>query len=103
MSYFHWKFPDGSDGKESVCKAGDSGSIPGWGRFPGEGNSNPVFLPGEIPWKEEPGGLQSMGCKESDTIECLTHTLTIYHKSITRQVLGEKMHFALPVPILNKI
>ena len=21
----------------------------------------PVFLPGEIPWTEEPGGLQSMG------------------------------------------
>ena len=86
MSYFHWKFPDGSDGKESACKAGDSGSIPGWGRFPGEGNSNPVFLPGEIPWKEEPGGLQSMGCKESDTTEWLTHTQIIYNKSITRQV-----------------
>ena len=23
----------------------------------------------EIPWTEEPGGLQSMGCKESDTTE----------------------------------
>ena len=22
-----------------------------------------------IPWTEEPGGLQSMGCRESDTIE----------------------------------
>ena len=22
-----------------------------------------------IPWTEEPGGLQSMGCKESDTAE----------------------------------
>ena len=22
--------------------AGDTGSIPGWGRFPGEGNGNPV-------------------------------------------------------------
>ena len=21
----------------------------------------PVFLPGDFPWKEEPGGLQSMG------------------------------------------
>ena len=26
----------------------------------------PVFFPGESPWTEEPGGLQSMGCKESD-------------------------------------
>ena len=31
----------GSDGKESACKAGDWDSIPGLGRFPGEGNGNP--------------------------------------------------------------
>ena len=31
-------FPDGSDGKESACKAGDLGSIPGLGGSPGEGN-----------------------------------------------------------------
>ena len=29
-------FPGGSDGKESTCKAGDLGSIPGWGRSPGD-------------------------------------------------------------------
>ena len=28
--------------------------------------SAPVFLLGKIPWTEEPGGLQSMGRKESD-------------------------------------
>ena len=33
-------FPGGSDGKESACNAGDPGSIPGEGRFPGEGNGN---------------------------------------------------------------
>ena len=27
----------------------------------------PVFLPGKIPWTEDPGGPQSMGSKESDT------------------------------------
>ena len=31
-------FPDGSDGKESACNAGDPGSIPGSGRCPGEEN-----------------------------------------------------------------
>ena len=31
-------FPSGSDSKESTCNAGDSGSILGVGRFPGEGN-----------------------------------------------------------------
>ena len=37
-----WRFPGGSDGKASACKAGDSGSIPGSGRSPGEGNGNPL-------------------------------------------------------------
>ena len=34
--------PGGSDGKESACKAGDPGLIPGWGRSPGEENGNPL-------------------------------------------------------------
>jgi len=33
---------DGSDGKESVCNAGDRASIPGLERSPGEGNGNPL-------------------------------------------------------------
>ena len=35
-------FLGGSDGKESVCNAGDLGLIPGLGRSPGEGNSYPL-------------------------------------------------------------
>ena len=35
-------FPGGSGGKASVYNAGDLGSIPGSGRFPGEGNGNPL-------------------------------------------------------------
>ena len=35
-------FPGSSDGKESACNAGDLGSIPGSGRFPGAGNGNPL-------------------------------------------------------------
>ena len=35
-------FPGGSDGKASACNAGDPGQIPGSGRSPGEGNSNPL-------------------------------------------------------------
>ena len=43
--YFHMLdfsrgFPGGSDGKASVCSAGDPGSIPGLERSPGEGNGN---------------------------------------------------------------
>ena len=35
-------FPGGSDSKESPCSAGDTGLIPGSGRFPGEGNGYPL-------------------------------------------------------------
>ena len=35
-------FPGGSDGKESACTEGHPGSIPGLGRSPGEGNSQPL-------------------------------------------------------------
>ena len=38
---FH-HFPGGSDGKASAYSLGDPGSIPGLGRFPGEGNGNPL-------------------------------------------------------------
>ena len=37
--------PGGSDGKESVCNAGDPGSIPELERSPGEGNGNPLHYP----------------------------------------------------------
>ena len=56
--------------KEFACSAGDSGSIPGSGRSPGEGNSNPLHfwlasvLAWRIPWTEEMGGLQSMGSQK---------------------------------------
>ena len=35
-------FPDSSVGKESACNAGDSSSIPGYGRSAGEGISYPL-------------------------------------------------------------
>ena len=63
-------FPSGSDGKESACKVGDLGLIPGSGRSPGEGSGNPLHysclensmdLVGYSPW----------GHKESDMTERL--------------------------------
>ena len=45
---------------------GDSGSIPGLARSPGEGNSNPLqYSCLENPQTEEPDGLQSMGSPKS--------------------------------------
>jgi len=35
-------FSGGSDGKASAYNAGDPGSISGSGRYPGEGNGNPL-------------------------------------------------------------
>ena len=57
-------FSGSSAGKESACNVGDPGSIPRLGR-------SPVFLPGESPWTDKPGGLQSWGHQESDTTEHL--------------------------------
>ena len=39
-------FPCGSAGKESTCNVGDLGSIPGLGRFPGEGKGYPLQYSG---------------------------------------------------------
>ena len=35
-------FSGSLDGNASAYNAGDPGSIPGWGRSPGEGNGNPL-------------------------------------------------------------
>ena len=63
-------FPGGSDGKESACNAGDPGLIPESGRSPEkEMATQSSILAWKIPRTEEPGQLQSMGSKESDTTE----------------------------------
>ena len=55
-------------GKDLPAKAGDAGLIPGLGRSPGGGNGNPLqYSCLDIPWTEEPGGLQSMGSQKSQT------------------------------------
>ena len=63
-------FPGGSDGKTSVYNAGNLGSIPESGRFPGEGNGNPL----QYSCLENPmdgGAWCPWGCKKSDTTEQL--------------------------------
>ena len=59
--------------KNPLANAGDikdSGWILGSKRSPGGGHGNPLqYSCLEIPWTEEPGGLPSMGGKESDTAE----------------------------------
>ena len=46
---------------ESVCNAGDPGSIPESRISPGEGNGNPLqYSCLDSPWTEEPSKLQSI-------------------------------------------
>ena len=58
-------FLGGSDGKESACQAGDSSSIPGLGRSPGEEKwqLTPVFLPGESHGQRSLAGYSPGGHK----------------------------------------
>ena len=70
-------FPSGSVSKESACKSGDLGSIPGLERSPGGGHGNPL----QYSCLENSHGQRSLaGCnpwghKESDTTERLSTTL----------------------------
>ena len=74
-------FPDHSAGKESACNAGDTGdtaSIPGSGRSPGEGKwappSSKKFLPGEFHGQRSLVGYSPWSRRESDVSEGPEHT-----------------------------
>ena len=54
----------GSEVKASASNAGDPGSVPGWGRSPGEGNGNPL----EYSCLENPMGGESMGLSDSTSL-----------------------------------
>ena len=62
-------FPGGSGVKTWSANAGEVGSIPGSGRFPGEGNGNllQVFLPGKSHGQKSLVGYSPCSRKESDT------------------------------------
>ena len=70
-------FPGDSYAKESVCNAGDLGSIPGLGRSPrakGMGTHSSILV-WRIPWTEEPGRLCSIGSQRIGH-EWVTFTFT---------------------------
>ena len=77
--------------------AEDANLIPGSGRCPGVRNDNPLqYSSWEIPWTEEPGGLQSMGSQELNTIYQLSRNNnksgnvgTVLILQITKLKLGE--------------
>ena len=56
-----WDFPSSSVGKESVCTAGDTGSVPSReDPLEKEMATHSSILVWKIPWTEELGRLQSM-------------------------------------------
>ena len=71
--------PWGLSGKKFTCNAGDASSIRGfnpWVReepLEKEMSAHSSILAREIPWTEEPGGLQSRGCKELDATKWLNN------------------------------
>ena len=72
--------------KNRPANAGDLGSIPGSGRSPRVEEMAPhsSILAWEIPWTEEPGGLQSMGSQSRTYV----HTQAMaYSRSWSLKVL----------------
>ena len=74
-------FPCGSAGKESACNAGDLGSIPGSGRSPGEGNSNPLQYSCLENPMDRGAWWAAVHGKELDTTEATWHACTMNRKS----------------------
>ena len=101
-------FPGGSDAKGTACNTGDLSSIPGLGRSPGGGHSNPL----QYSCLENRGGQGSLvgyspgGCKESDTTEQLSthkaiqpfqHDSHLLFKTHSRTSLVPWLRICLPI------
>ena len=76
--YISVAFPGGIVVKNLPVNAGDTRdarSVPGLGRFLWRKawQPIPVFLPGESPWTQEPGGLWSMGSQRVGHDRVTTH------------------------------
>ena len=66
-------FPDGSDGENFACNAGDPDSIPGSGRSPEEGMiRTPAVLPEEYHGQRSLVSYSSWVCQELHTTEQLS-------------------------------
>ena len=66
---------DGSDSKEHACNAGDLGLVFNQeDSLEKEMTIHSSIFAWEIPWTEEPGGLQSMGSQRVG-YDCVTHTI----------------------------
>ena len=92
-------FCDGSDGKESACKARDLGLIPESGTSTGEENgTHSSILAWRIPWAE-PGGLSSMGSQRV-RLDWAANTSAINSSWVLSQLAVLKI-LDLPAPTIT--
>ena len=88
--------------KNPPANAGDVGSFPGLGRFPGKGNAtHSSVLAWRIPWAGEPGRLQSTRSQDSDMTE---HMWVLCAKSLQSCLtLCDPMDCSLPGSFVHGI
>ena len=92
--------PGGSDSKVSSRNVGHLGSIPGLGRYPGEGNGNPL----QYSWPRKFHGWRSLvgyspwGLKESDRTEWLHFH---FHFPLTHTSASGPTHNSRLKPLLS--
>ena len=89
-----WGFPGGSVVQNLLANAGDMGSIPGLGRFPGVGNWQPTsaFLPGKSRGQRSLAGYSPWGHKRVGSNLATSHTNTCfyYENSYTFSIIISK-------------
>jgi len=94
--------PGGSDGKEYACNTGDLGSIPGLGRYPGEGMAAHSSI---LAWKIHGWGTwQAMwpwGHKELDTTERLPLAYWANQTFTMAQTTRKQLHTKTWVPLMK--
>ena len=80
--------------KNLPANAGDMGSIPGSRRYPGEGNSTPLFLPGESHGQRSLTSYSPWGHKRvrNDLVTKITITMTVIRTKAPR---AHTVHLAL--------
>ena len=76
-------------GKESACQCGRCLFHPLMGKIPcrRKWQHTPIFLPEEIPWTEEAGGLQSIGSQR--------YNLVTKQQQLLRQGLASPQHIQI--------
>ena len=74
--------PHSSVSKESACNAGDLGLIPGLGRWPEEGNGNPVHYSCLENSMDRPWGLKELDMTERLTLSISWITALLWQRGL---------------------